>query len=251
MALAAPALASTSYVVQPGETLSGIASANGLTTESLAAWNGIAPDHLVVSGASIAVPTPEEAGLGTGVVSSDGAAAGGHVVAFGETLSSIAAANGLTVGELAAANGLDASGILVEGTSLTVPASTAFDVTAAPAPALAAIWSPAGDLYLDPAAAESWNAMRQRSLSDFGVDLYPAGPISAYRTYAQQGELYDLYLSGIGAPANPPGESSHELGLSVDLADEVMLSVVEQIGWEYGWGRLEAPGEWWHVTYGG
>ncbi len=46
--------------------------------------------------------------------------------------------------------------------------------------------------------------MRDDSISNYGVDLYPAGPVSAYRTSEQQQELYDLYLSGEGAPANPP-----------------------------------------------
>ena len=93
--------------------------------------------------------------------------------------------------------------------------------------------------------------MRQQALSDYGVDLYPAGPLSAYRTSDQQGEMYELFLSGAGAPANPPGMSSHELGLSVDLATPEMRSVVDQIGAIYGWGKYEAPSEWWHVTYAG
>ena len=44
-------------------------------------------------------------------------------------------------------------------------------------------------------------------------------PVSAYRTTEQQQELYDLYLSGQGAPANPPGTSSHESGTAVDVAE--------------------------------
>lgn len=250
LVVAAPAPASTSYVVQPGETLSGIAAVNGLTTESLAAWNGLAADHLVVTGSSIMVPTPEEAGPGSGLTDSGAASAGSHVVVPGETLSSIAATNGLSVTELAAANGIAEADLVVEGTTLSIPAPTGA-VTGAPAPALGAVWSPEGDVYLDGSAADSWNAMRQRSLSELGVDLYPAGSLSGYRSSAQQAALYESYLSGAGAPANPPGSSSHELGLSVDLADEAMRSAVDQLGWEYGWGKYEAPEEWWHVTYGG
>ena len=240
------ASASTSHVVVAGETLSGIAAANGLGAESLAAWNGLPADHLVIEGTTIDVPTPEEAGVGA-TAPADSGSSGSHVVAWGESLSSIAAANGVGVADLAAANGLSPDSMLLEGTSLAIPAAT----VASTAPALGAIWSPSGTVYLDPAAAESWNAMRDASLATYGVDLYPAGPLSAYRTYEQQAELYDLFLSGVGAPANPPGESSHELGLSVDLADEQMLAIVDEIGWQYGWGRLEAPDEWWHVTYGG
>ena len=122
----------------------------------------------------------------------------------------------------------------------------------APAPGstygLGHIPSPWGELHLDPAAADSWNAMRATALEQFGVDLYPAGPVSAYRTYEQQAYLYDLYLSGQGAPANPPGSSSHELGVAVDVAEPVMREVIDQIGPSYGWAAT-IPSEWWHVAY--
>jgi LAS superfamily LD-carboxypeptidase LdcB len=73
--------------------------------------------------------------------------------------------------------------------------------------------------------------MRAESLSTYGVDLYPGGPVSAYRTYAQQAALYDAYLAGYGAPANPPGSSSHEYGTAVDLAESAMRPVIDEIGW--------------------
>ncbi len=44
-----------------------------------------------------------------------------HVVAPGESLSSIAAADGLTVTELAAANGLSPTAQLVAGSTLQIP----------------------------------------------------------------------------------------------------------------------------------
>ncbi|GIK77231.1 MAG: LysM peptidoglycan-binding domain-containing protein [Acidobacteria bacterium] len=199
----AAAGAAVTHTVQPGETLSGIAAANGLTTDALAAWNGVASDHLVIAGASLSVPTPEEAGLGT-----------------------------------------TATGTAATGAATTAPGT-------APAPWLGSIPSPWGDLYLDAGAAAAWSSMRQASLATYGVDLYPAGPLSAYRTSGQQGEMYELYLSGAGAPANPPGYSSHELGVSVDLATPAMRDIVDQIGWQYGWGKFEAPEEWWHVSWGG
>ncbi|HET6832111.1 MAG TPA: LysM peptidoglycan-binding domain-containing protein [Solirubrobacterales bacterium] len=200
----AAAGAAVTHTIQPGETLSGIAAANGLTTDALASWNGVSSDYLLIAGASLSVPTPEEAGLGT------------------------------------------------TATATTDPASTDPASTAvAPAPWLGSIPSPWGDLYLDAGAAAAWNAMREASLSTYGVDLYPAGPLSAYRSSTQQGEMYELYLSGVGAPANPPGYSSHEYGVSVDLATPAMRDIVDQIGWQYGWGKFEAPDEWWHVSWGG
>jgi LAS superfamily LD-carboxypeptidase LdcB len=92
--------------------------------------------------------------------------------------------------------------------------------------------------------------MRAEALATYGVDLYPAGPLSAYRTYEEQAHLYQQFLDGIGAPANPPGTSSHGLGIAVDVADPVMREVIDQIGAAYGWvGNI--PSEWWHVAYVG
>jgi len=247
------ARASVPHVVAPGETLWSISAANNLTTRTVATFNGLSEDALVVEGETIQVPTVEE---GAAALASAGvapaadpaaataatASAGSHTVVYGETLSSIGAANSVTVADLAAVNGLDPAGILVEGTTLSIPPPSAVPA------GMGTIPSPSGDLALEPAAAESWNAMRDDSISNYGVDLYPAGPVSAYRTSEQQQELYDLYLSGEGAPANPPGTSSHETGTAVDVAEPAMRDVIDQIGTAYGWvGTI--PSEWWHVQH--
>jgi len=193
-----------------------------------------------------------------------------HIVAPGETLWSISAANNLTTRTVAAYNGVSEDAQLLAGQTIEVPTvaegeaalaanpqytattgtapSTAAPV-AAPIYGLAPIWSPWGTLYLAPAAAESWEAMRAESLRLYGQDLYPDGTMSAYRSYDEQAYLYDLFLAGAGAPANPPGTSSHETGLAVDVATPEMRWVVDQIGAAYGWGKVHAPGEWWHVDY--
>ena len=75
--------------------------------------------------------------------------------------------------------------------------------------------------------------------------------MSDYRTYAQQDALYRAFLEARGAPANPPGTSSHEDGTAVDLESRPMRRVIDQIGWKYGWSKVHAPGEWWHVDYVG
>jgi LAS superfamily LD-carboxypeptidase LdcB len=213
LGMTAPAQAATPHVVQPGETLWSIASANGFTTRTVAAFNGMTEDAQVVEGTTIQIPTEDE-----------GAAA--------------LAAAGITPGEPAA-------------TTAAEPASGGPPAAAPEASyGLAYIYSPFGDLPLDPAAASAWNAMRDEALTAYGVDLYPAGPVSAFRTYEQQAYLYDLYLSGQGAPANPPGSSSHEMGVAIDLASGDMRSVIDQIGPAYGWYAPHSN-EWWHVEYWG
>ena len=54
-----------------------------------------------------------------------------HVVASGESLSSVAASDGLTVDQLAAANGLPPDAWLPAGSTLMIPAQTAEAVAAA------------------------------------------------------------------------------------------------------------------------
>jgi murein DD-endopeptidase MepM/ murein hydrolase activator NlpD len=196
-----------------------------------------------------------------------------HVVAPGETLWSISAANNLTTRTVAAFNGISEDTQLVAGETIevptvsegvaalasagtaTAPSTTSTTTTTAspapplPTPWLSPIWSPWGTMYLASGAAQAWNALRDASLRDYGVDLYPNGTLSAYRSYDQQAYLYDLYLSGQGAPADPPGTSSHELGTAVDVATPEMRWVVDQIGAGYGWGKVHGPNEWWHVDY--
>lgn len=259
LALPQHAHASAPHVVAPGETLWSIAAANNLTTRTVAAFNGVAEDAQVVEGQTIQVPTVEE---GAAALASSGVAPAapsaatepapapapsGHVVIEGESLSSVSAANGVSVEGLAAANGLAADAYLITGQSVSVPAPSAS--ASSSTVGLGHVPSPYGELHLDPAAADSWNAMRDDSIANHGVDLYPNGPASAYRTTEQQQELYDLYLSGQGPPANPPGTSTHESGLSVDVADPSMRDVIDQIGGSYGWSAT-IPSEWWHVQFG-
>jgi LysM repeat protein len=250
---ASSAKAEAPHVVQPGETLWSIAASNNLTTRTVAAYNGVSEDYQVVVGKTIMVPTVDEgaAALAAAPAGSSAPEAGSgvsHTVASGESLSSIAGANGVTVDALAAANGLASEAYLIAGDAIQVPAATASSL--AP-PGMADIPSPWGPLHLRADAAEAWNAMRDEALRLYGVELQPGGPLSAYRTDDQQAELYDLFLSGQGAPADPPGSSSHQLGTAVDVATPEMRSIIDEIGGQFGWGKIHGPGEWWHVDYVG
>jgi LysM repeat protein len=106
------------YVVQPGDTLTGIAARSGVSPSSLAAVNGLDPNGLLISGtvihvsggagmaapASVAVP-----------VSTTASSGGAYVVQPGDTLTAIADRAGVTPGSLAASNGLEENGVLVSG----------------------------------------------------------------------------------------------------------------------------------------
>jgi LysM repeat protein len=212
------AFAAAPHTVLPGETLWSISAANDLTTRTVAVYNGLPETAQLVAGTTIYVPTIEEGAA---------ALASGAPAVAPPTISSTAQANA-------------AAGTAEAETSIT---------TVTPAPGMGHVPSPYGELHLLPAAADAWNAMRAEAMSTFGTDVYPGGPLSAYRTYEQQAELYRAFLAGYGAPANPPGSSSHELGTAVDVESPEMRWVIDQIGWKYGWGKVHAPGEWWHVDY--
>ena len=216
--LASPgALAAAPHSVLPGETLWSIAAASNLTTRTVAVYNGLPEDAQLLVGATVYVPTGEE-----------GAAA----LASGAPAVAPPATNG-------------GVGAAPAGTFEAQAATT----TAVSAPGMGHVPSPYGELSLIPAAADAWNAMRAEATSVYGIDIYPGGPLSAYRSYAQQSALYGAFLAGHGAPANPPGTSSHEYGTAIDVQTPEMRSVIDQIGSKYGWGKAHAPGEWWHVDY--
>ena len=260
IAVTAPgtAQAELPHVVQPGETLWSISAANNLTTRTVAVYNGLSEDAHVVAGQTIMVPTVDEGAAalaaaptattssssssGTSTSSSGGVA---HTVQPGETLSGVAAVNGMSTADLAAANGLSDDAYLISGDTIQIPSASGAGTTSSGSTTL----DPAASLA--PSAAASWSSMRAEAQSVYGVDLYPsAGPLSVYRTYEQQAQLYDLYLEGKGAPANPPGTSAHELGIAVDLAEPEMRSVIDEIGGKYGWVAPHSN-EWWHVEYWG
>ena len=259
---ARPARASAPHTVLPGETLWSIAASYNFTTRTVAVFNGLSEDSPVYAGETIQIPTEAEGAAAlasAGVASSQSysGATASHLVTPGESLSSIAAANGVSVESLAASNGLASDSLLLIGQTIQVPASSTSASTAtgsSPPPSASPYWTspiycPCGQVYLASNAAAAWEAMRQESLQLYGTDLYPDGTLSAYRSYAQQLYLYNLYLSGLGGLAAVPGTSSHEYGIAVDLAEPYMRTVVDQIGARYGWAKTEAPSEWWHVNY--
>jgi GH25 family lysozyme M1 (1,4-beta-N-acetylmuramidase) len=98
-------------------------------------------------------------------------------------------------------------------------------------------------------AAASWNTMRLYLLQRYGArgEIYPEGPLGAYRNYAGQVRCKELY----GNNAAVPGTSNHGLGHAVDVADRHMAALVDQHGGAFGWHHWDAKWEWWHREYDG
>jgi murein DD-endopeptidase MepM/ murein hydrolase activator NlpD len=188
------------------------------------------------------------------------AEASAHTVVPGESFWSIAVANGVSPETLAVANGRSLTSTILPGDTLYVPAgaygttygstttSSSYSATSA---GMVPVSGPMGTAYLPPSAAQNLQSLRQQSQQQLGVDVYPAGPLSGYRTYAQQSELYRQYQAGQGPLAAVPGTSEHETGRALDLGSLSGREAVDRLGAPYGWVKLEAPTEWWHVTYTG
>jgi LysM repeat protein len=156
LALLAPDVASADFVhvVSPGETLSSVAAADGLSVTQLAAANGLSPAAQLIAGGGLQIPPqgvaspvvtqPAQAAtagdgdgdsddsLATGAagspaspVNSPAASVGGgsYVVQPGDTLTAIAARAGISMAQLSAANGLNPSGVLLAGSVLRLSSS--------------------------------------------------------------------------------------------------------------------------------
>ncbi|MEO8967643.1 MAG: LysM peptidoglycan-binding domain-containing protein [Solirubrobacteraceae bacterium] len=120
----AASVTSAGYRVQPGDTLSAIAAANGLTVDQLAAANGVDPAAVLVSGTTISVPGARAPATPVTTGASSAAARGAQptaaTVSAGQ-VGSIAAANGVSP-SLAEAIGWQESGFnngLVSSTGAT------------------------------------------------------------------------------------------------------------------------------------
>ncbi len=137
----APAAADFVHVVGPGESLSSVAAADGLSVAQLAAANGLPTTAQLDAGTAIQIPpqggsvTAPAAATGSGDGDADGddtvattaapvnapavlGGGGAYVVHAGDTLSAIAARAGLSIAQLAARNGIDPNGVLLSGSVL-------------------------------------------------------------------------------------------------------------------------------------
>ena len=124
----APSKAST-YTVKPGDSLSKIASAHGISLKNLMDWNNLTStlifpgDKFVVS-KSAANSKPSNSGSSSSGTSSSGGSSGGktYTVKSGDTLGKIAAVHGISLNNLMKWNNLS-SHLIYPGDKLAVSSS--------------------------------------------------------------------------------------------------------------------------------
>jgi LysM repeat protein len=214
----AAALADYGHVVAPGETLTSVAAADGLSIAQLAAANGLSPGSELVAGSTVEIPpqdglapteavasdTPEATSDAKQPATSDApTAAGGYVVAPGDTLSAIAARAGLSVAELAAENGLDPNGVLEAGVTLSPGGGQA---TSAPAP----VASTTGDTSVGP----PYPTAERLTASQVGSDAADAGasaPLAEAVGWQESGYNNDVVspTGAVGVMQIEPGTWSY------------------------------------------
>jgi LysM repeat protein/GH25 family lysozyme M1 (1,4-beta-N-acetylmuramidase) len=132
--------ATGTYTVQPGDTLSGIASKFGTTYQNLAAINGIGDPNRIWAGQVLKVtgqPSPQNT----------------YYVQAGDTLSGIAAKFGTTVSALAAANGISNPNVIYVGQKIILGGSSSV-YTVKPGDTLSEIASAHGT---------TWQALAQKN----------------------------------------------------------------------------------------
>ena len=107
--------ATTTVVVEQGDTLSGLAHEHSITLSDLIEWNELNDPDLIFEGQVLHLEAPD----GTAVVAADN-----HAVTAGETLWLIAKRYGSTVAALADANGLTDPDHIIVGQQLRIAGPT-------------------------------------------------------------------------------------------------------------------------------
>ena len=124
------------HVVRPGDSVTSIANAYGVSADSIRSINGIVSDRLY-AGARLLLDSPNPGltasrissssskGTSSTGTSSKGTGAGGtYTVKDGDVLERIARRHGVKLSALLSANGLKASSLIVEGDVLTIPSGS-------------------------------------------------------------------------------------------------------------------------------
>ncbi len=233
------ASADTTYVVKPGENLFRIALKHGLTTQELAAYNGIINPDRVFAGQVLQIPDKgttagQPAPQAVLPAASTSTSEATHLVKRGEILSRIALQYGLSPLAIAQANGIGNPSLIYAGQTLVIPAGGTTTASTAPAQVPEAAPPPVtyGNRWIDV------NLSTQR-LTAYEADrpVYSA-PISSGRPpyYTVTGQ-FQIYLRYQAQDMN-----GYRLGYDYYLANVPYV--------QYFYRDFALHGTYWHNNFG-
>jgi LysM repeat protein len=238
------------YVVQPGENLFRIALKHGLTTQQLAAANGIVNPDYVYAGQVLVIPGSGSPSGSPGP--SAPSTSTSHVVQRGEILSRIALQYGVSAQAIAQANGIYNPSLIYAGQTLTIPGVSGPATNPAPAPA------PAPSA---PTSSTTHVVQRGEILSrialQYGVSaqaiaqangIYNPSLIFAGQTLIIPGADGSAPASPAPAPAPPPVQSLGNKWIDVNLSTQTLTAYE---GTTPVFSSLISSGTWAHPTVTG
>jgi soluble lytic murein transglycosylase-like protein len=267
LALPAAAVAEPEHEIAPGESLTSIAAADGLSVAQLAAANGLSPTAELTAGVTLripprmstgtAAPGPAAPSVTSAPVSApaSAAASGGYRVAFGDTLSAIAAHYGVTVQGLAAANGLDPAGVLPAGATLAIPGATSPAVSAGPSgPAVSAGAQPTDETVTpsDVGAVAARNGVSPTlaeavANEESGFNNDEVSPTGAVGVMQIEPSTWQHLRSELGGPPLSPGSAQDNVLGGVELLHSLLEQTggdqqLAAAGYYQGLGSIQAHG---------
>ena len=222
-----------SHVVQPGDTVAGIAGRFGLRTVDVLSWNGLSWRSVIYPGQTLALVPPAVAAAAAPPVVPAAAPTATHQVVAGDTVFAIARKYGTTVDAVLSANGLTRASVIFPGQSLAVAGSAPVQAVPAPAtaPAVAVVAAPAaahtvvaGDTLF--AIAKKYGTTTQTLFALNG--LSPSSIIYPGQTLSVQGAPAAPAASA--TPAAPSGQQA--AALTAEQASNASLII--RIGRELG-----------------
>ena len=179
---ASAAPVSTNYVVQSGDTISGIAATHGLKTADLLGANGLDGTSVIYPGQVVLLAAAAAMEAAVYVAPAVAVAAATHTIASGETITAVADAAGVSVQAVLDANGLGWSSIIYPGQVLTLP------VTVAPAASITR--ATAG--IVTPMTAEMRQNAQTIVATGRGAGVNNAGLVIALAAAAQESGLRNV-----------------------------------------------------------
>ncbi|WP_282847519.1 LysM peptidoglycan-binding domain-containing protein [Microbacterium oxydans] len=230
--------APSTYRVQPGDTVSAIASRFGLRAVDVLTWNGLSWRSVIYPGQTLTLapsPVPTAPAAPTAPTP---AAAATHQVVAGDTVYDIARKYGTSVDAVLAANGLTRASVIFPGQNLVISGSVGAPTAAAPVAAAAPNPAPA------PASAASHTVVAGDTLfgiaQKYGITthaLYAANGLGP-SSIIYPGQTLSLQGAPAAAPAATPAAAPSAAGgqqtaaLTAEQASNAALII--RIGREIG-----------------